>query len=360
MNENFGFTFAESQTENTPASILGEANLKSYVEREINSDALILGKYNALERVAQLRLLKVTAESGLLSALEAKGITLADLEAALPYAEDLGLVGWAADNVELLKVFLPLLIEPAPLLLPLLPKLVGILPISGGNTYTKESSSMAKSSGPKKTEGGLRILAPGKTVTKPPPIGLTGLRTGYATATSVQDLTGDDEVRFPGSDFLGISTPTKKAVAKKKVVTTLAKGALNTPARAKPTFVTGAAYSPPARKAPVRKAVAVQRGAQPVAPKVFKAVAVKKVAPKPVAKKVVVKATPKPVAKKAPVPVKKVAPKPVVKKVVAKKVVVKAAPKPVAVAKKAAPKPVAKKAAAAGPKFLTKPMGGGR
>ena len=61
----------------------------------------------------------MTVDSGLLQALEAKGVTLSQLEKLLPVVDNLGLLPLVAKNKELLLGLAPLIIEPAPLLLPL-------------------------------------------------------------------------------------------------------------------------------------------------------------------------------------------------------------------------------------------------
>jgi hypothetical protein len=67
-----------------------------------------------------LNLLKATADNGILSKLEKNGVDLATLEKLLPVAEDLGLLSLAANNQQLLlNGVAPLLVEGAPLLLPL-------------------------------------------------------------------------------------------------------------------------------------------------------------------------------------------------------------------------------------------------
>lgn len=66
-----------------------------------------------------MKLLSVTADSGLLQALEAKGVTLSQLEKLLPVVDNLGLLPLVSQKKDLLLSLAPLLIEPAPLLLPL-------------------------------------------------------------------------------------------------------------------------------------------------------------------------------------------------------------------------------------------------
>lgn len=70
-------------------------------------------------RVRELDLLGKTVDTGLLGKLEDKGLDLETLEALLPLIEDLGLLTIAGSNQQLLvNLVAPLLIEPAPYLLP--------------------------------------------------------------------------------------------------------------------------------------------------------------------------------------------------------------------------------------------------
>lgn len=65
-------------------------------------------------------MLQITADNGVLSKLEANGVDLATIESLLPLTEDLGLLSLAGSNQQLLvNLVAPLLIEPAPLLIPL-------------------------------------------------------------------------------------------------------------------------------------------------------------------------------------------------------------------------------------------------
>ena len=121
LNENFFLDIGEDPAVNTPREIFGEVALKGYVGT-YKPDALILGgpKYNIVERIRELKLLKLTAESGLLEALEARGITLSKLESLLPVVDNLGVLPLVSKNKDTLISFAPLLIEPAPLLIPVL------------------------------------------------------------------------------------------------------------------------------------------------------------------------------------------------------------------------------------------------
>ena len=76
-------------------------------------------QYNAVKRIRELNLIGLTAEYGILSKLEAQGVDLKAIESLLPAAEDLGVLSLVANNQQLLiNGVAPLLIEPAPLLLP--------------------------------------------------------------------------------------------------------------------------------------------------------------------------------------------------------------------------------------------------
>lgn len=120
LNENFGFDFAEDSYENTPDIILGEANLKQWVGENMNN-SFLNRQYNVVRRVRELNLLGLTADLGILSKLEKQGVDLKTLESLLPLAEELGLLSVVANNQQLLiNGVAPLLIEPAPLLLPVI------------------------------------------------------------------------------------------------------------------------------------------------------------------------------------------------------------------------------------------------
>jgi hypothetical protein len=78
-----------------------------------------LAQYNVIRRVRELDLLQATIDNGVLAKLEKNGLTLEKLEQLLPLAEKLGLLGLAANNQQLLvNLIAPLLIEGAPILLP--------------------------------------------------------------------------------------------------------------------------------------------------------------------------------------------------------------------------------------------------
>jgi len=116
--ESFGFDFAEDQAENAPPQLLGEARYKQWVGEQ-NDNSFLNRQYNVVRRVRELDLLGKTAELGILSKLEKNGVDLATLESILPKLEELGALSLVANNQQLLiNGVAPLLIEPAPLLLP--------------------------------------------------------------------------------------------------------------------------------------------------------------------------------------------------------------------------------------------------
>jgi hypothetical protein len=125
LQENFFLDIAEDPAINTPKQILGEVAYKSFIA-EYNPNALLLGgeKYNIVERIRELKLLKLTAESGLLEVLEEKGLTLSKFEALLPLADSLGILPFVSKNKDQLLSLAPLVIEPAPALLPLVVSLL--------------------------------------------------------------------------------------------------------------------------------------------------------------------------------------------------------------------------------------------
>jgi len=125
LYENFGFDFAEDQYENSPAQLFGEANYKRFVGG-YDQEALLLGgkKYNIIERIRALKLLSATADSGLLEVLEKKGLTLTQVEKLLPLIDNLDILPLTLKNKDTILSLAPLLIEPAPSLIPLA---VGVL-----------------------------------------------------------------------------------------------------------------------------------------------------------------------------------------------------------------------------------------
>jgi Protein of unknown function (DUF1118) len=89
----------------------------------------VLLQYNVIGRVRDLDLLQKTIDSGLLSKLDAQGLDLATIEKLLPLADKLGVLSLAANNQQLLiNGVAPLLVEGAPLLIPVLSGAVGAGP----------------------------------------------------------------------------------------------------------------------------------------------------------------------------------------------------------------------------------------
>ena len=76
-------------------------------------------QYNVIRRVREMNLLKSTVDAGVLSKLEAQGLDLVTIEKLLPIIEDAKLLSLVGNNQQLLvNLVAPLLVEPAPLLLP--------------------------------------------------------------------------------------------------------------------------------------------------------------------------------------------------------------------------------------------------
>jgi hypothetical protein len=85
------------------------------------SHLFLVAQYNVIARVRELELLQATIDSGILAKLEKNGLTLAKIEQLLPLAEKFGLLGLAANNQQLLaNLAIPLVVEGAPFLLPVL------------------------------------------------------------------------------------------------------------------------------------------------------------------------------------------------------------------------------------------------
>jgi hypothetical protein len=118
LHENFFLDIAADPAAATPKQLYGEVAYKSFVEKTV-PDGLLVAKYDLITRVRQLKLLSTLADSGLLEALESKGLTLSKVEKLLPLADELNLLPLVLKNKDLLLFAAPLLVEPAPALLPL-------------------------------------------------------------------------------------------------------------------------------------------------------------------------------------------------------------------------------------------------
>jgi len=127
VHENFFLDIAGDPKASTPAELYGEVAYKSFVAKN-NPDGLLVAEYKIIDRARQLKLLSLVAESGLIEALEAKGLTLSRLEKLLPLADQLNLLPLALKNKDLVLSLAPLIIEPAPVLLPLVTKLLKVSP----------------------------------------------------------------------------------------------------------------------------------------------------------------------------------------------------------------------------------------
>lgn len=88
-------------------------------------------QYNVVRRVRELDLLKTTADNGVLSKLEEQGLNLVTIERLLPLIEELGLLKLAGSNQQLIvNLVAPLLVEPAPFLIPVLAGAIAAGPIA--------------------------------------------------------------------------------------------------------------------------------------------------------------------------------------------------------------------------------------
>jgi hypothetical protein len=67
-------------------------------------------------------LLSVIADSGILEELDERGVKLSEVERLLPKIDDFKLIPFAYNNRGILRILAPLVIEPAPVLIPLLVK----------------------------------------------------------------------------------------------------------------------------------------------------------------------------------------------------------------------------------------------
>ena len=128
LKESFGLEIStvNDPAKASPSQLLSEDSYRKFVG-EFDDGALInkvgigasfasggSSEYDVLDRVRSLKLLTLTAESGLLEALEARGVTLAQVEKLLPLVDQLGLLELVKGNKALLASAAPLLIEPAP------------------------------------------------------------------------------------------------------------------------------------------------------------------------------------------------------------------------------------------------------
>lgn len=167
LNENFGLDWStlNDPEKATPGQLLGEETYRNFVGSY--DDAALLnkkdpfatggqGSYDPIDRVRALKLLTLTAESGLLEALEARGLTLSQVEKLLPLADNLGLLGLVKANIGLAAGAAPLLIEPAPSLIPILVSVLSTPPA----TFTGAGVALAGAGVFEVTQSNALLAAP--------------------------------------------------------------------------------------------------------------------------------------------------------------------------------------------------------
>jgi hypothetical protein len=99
LHESFGIRLPTvlDAIEATPKELLGEVNYKDRFVASYKSDALLLDE-DLVTKIRKNRLLALTAESGLLEALEEKGLSLSKIEKLLPVIDQLELLPLAEKN----------------------------------------------------------------------------------------------------------------------------------------------------------------------------------------------------------------------------------------------------------------------
>jgi len=130
LKESFGFDFAESQEENTPDIILGEANYKQWVGDNVDN-AFLNRQYDVVRRVRELDIIGKVADYEILTKLEKNGLTLKVIEKLLPLGDTLGVASVVGKNQQLLiNGIAPLVIEGTPFILPVAAAALDIGPLS--------------------------------------------------------------------------------------------------------------------------------------------------------------------------------------------------------------------------------------
>merc|ERR1712176_975108 len=120
LHESFGFDFAEDTGANQVEQLRGEYAYKNWVDQKVEN-SFLNRQYDVVRRLRETQLLGKTAENGILSKLEANGVDLVTIEKLLPLAEKLNLPLVVANAQQpLINGVAPLLIEPAPFLLPVI------------------------------------------------------------------------------------------------------------------------------------------------------------------------------------------------------------------------------------------------
>lgn len=140
--ENFFLGIGENPEENTPKELYGEVAYQNFI-RSTNTKGLLTEEYNLIGRLRETQLLGLIAESGLLEELEKKGLTLSKLEKLLPLVDELRLLELVYKNKDLVLSLSPLLVEPAPIVIPLV---VAMLKVPA-ETYTAAGIALVGLSG---------------------------------------------------------------------------------------------------------------------------------------------------------------------------------------------------------------------
>lgn len=100
--------------------------IKVYIYISLTS-TIFFSQYDVVRRVRELNILGLTAEYGILSKLENLGLDLAAIEELLPAIEETGALNLVASNQQILvNGIAPLLVEAAPLLLPVVAGALGV------------------------------------------------------------------------------------------------------------------------------------------------------------------------------------------------------------------------------------------
>jgi hypothetical protein len=119
VHENFYLDFAEDPAINTPREIFGEVAYKSFAEKTV-PDGLLSRKADIIQSLRREKVLSLAVDSGIITALEEKGLTLSKIEKLLPLIDDARLLPLLVKNKALLLSLAPAAVDLAPTALPLL------------------------------------------------------------------------------------------------------------------------------------------------------------------------------------------------------------------------------------------------
>lgn len=219
LQENF---FIDLPTLNDPSKITpkllnGEETYKNFVD-SYDPNSLLTGgggggggSYNAIRRIRELKLLSATVDSGLLQALEDKGVTLTQLERLLPIVDNAGVLPLIVKNKGLIVSALPLLLEPAPVLLPLVVSFLKTSP----STFTSVAAALVALGGYEGVAEGNVLLA-ALLVVLSAPLGIAGTLLGVLStplpAVSTSIISNAAPERSSGG-----KTQSGRPMAKKRV-----------------------------------------------------------------------------------------------------------------------------------------------